>query len=197
MTDNSFGKSLYRARTEKGLTQSQLAGMLFVDRSTVNNWENGRRMPDAAMIARLSQALDTDVSALLLTAKTDNRKPIVVLIDDEKIILKGSLAVIKKTFTGAEVFGFENPLDAIDFCKNNTVSVVFCDIEMGNINGFELCGKLLEINPKTNVIFLTAYCEHALNAWETGACGFIVKPINQEKIKTQLSHLRYPVGGLL
>ena len=197
MTDNNFGESLYRARTEKGLTQSQLASILFVDRSTVNNWESGRRMPDAVMITRLSIALGIDVSALLLPSECTDQKPVVVIIDDETIILKGSLSVLKEKMPNADITAFANPLEAVEFCKNQKVSIAFCDIEMGNINGIDFCRELLKTNPKMNIIFLTAYPEYSLNAWETGACGFIVKPIDNEKLKTQLLRLRYPVGGLL
>ena len=71
------------------------------------------------------------------------------------------------------------------------------DIEMGNSSGFELCRMLHEINPTTNVVFLTAYADYSLDAWKTEASGFILKPLTAEGVKEQLKKLRYPfsVGG--
>ncbi len=61
----------------------------------------------------------------------------------------------------------------------------------------ELCRTLLDINPHTNVVYLTAYSDYAFDAWSTGACGFILKPITPENIGAQLKNLRYPfsLGG--
>jgi two-component SAPR family response regulator len=56
---------------------------------------------------------------------------------------------------------------------------------------------LLEINPRTNVVFLTAYPDYSLDAWNTDACGFMVKPLTPESVREQLKKLRYPlrIGG--
>ena len=68
---------------------------------------------------------------------------------------------------------------------------------MGKTSGLELCHKLLEINPRTNVVYLTAYSDYAMDAWGTGASGFMLKPITPEGVQTQLKTLRYPfsLGG--
>ena len=61
----------------------------------------------------------------------------------------------------------------------------------------ELCRTLLAINPRTNVVYLTAYSDYAVDAWSTGASGFMLKPITPEGIEAQLKKLRYPfsLGG--
>ena len=61
------------------------------------------------------------------------------------------------------------------------------------MNGLQLCRTLLEINPRTNVVFLTSYIEYAFDAWSTGACGFLKKPLTYESVKEQLKKLRYPI----
>lgn len=63
---------------------------------------------------------------------------------------------------------------------------------MGKTNGLNLCRQLLEINPRTNVVYLTAYSEYSLDAWSTGASGFMLKPITAEGVRSQLQNLRYP-----
>lgn len=65
------------------------------------------------------------------------------------------------------------------------------------MNGLDLCRKLLEINPRTNVVFLTSYMEYSFNAWDTGAYGFLMKPLSKKDVEKQLTRLRFPVewGG--
>ncbi len=67
---------------------------------------------------------------------------------------------------------------------------------MGRVNGLELSKELLGINPGTNIIFLTAFQNYAFEAWQTGASGFMLKPISEEQVREILKYLRFPVTGL-
>ena len=80
----------------------------------------------------------------------------------------------------------------------NRVALAVLDIELGTASGFDLCSTLLEINPRTNIVFLTAYPDYSLDAWKTGASGFMLKPLTIENVKEQLKKLRYPfyIGGV-
>ncbi len=79
----------------------------------------------------------------------------------------------------------------------NRIDLAILDIELGTTSGLDLCRALLEINPCTNVIYLTAYRDYSLDAWDTGAGGFMVKPLAPESVRRQLKTLRYPfsMGG--
>lgn len=177
---------------ERGLTQAQLADALFVNRTTVVKWENGSRMPDAIIISKISDVLGIDLNLLISSIETGEQRPKVILIDDEKIILSGGLPILERVMPGVEITGFDRPSAAVDFALNNKISLAFLDIEMGKNSGLDICSKLLKINPFTNVIFLTAYVDYSFDAWSTGACGFILKPLTEEKVKKQLSLLKYP-----
>ena len=190
----TFGESLKKARIEKGLSQQQLADLLYVDRSTITNWERNRRIPDFAMISKLSQQLGVDANSFL--DSTGNEKPVVIMLDNEKTILNYGVPLLKKVIKNAEVLGFVKPSLALEFVRTHNVSLAFLDIEMGMISGLDVCKELLSINPKMNVIFLTAYADHALNAWSTEASGFILKPLTEDAVKEQLKKLRYPIKGL-
>jgi transcriptional regulator with XRE-family HTH domain len=192
-----FSDTLKKLRTEKGLSQQQLADRMYVTRSTVARWEIGSRLPDAAMIARLSEVLDTDVNFLLSAQALSDEHPNVVLVDDRKLILTGGLPVLEKVLPNATVSGFTDADDAIAYAKANRIALAFLDIELRNTSGLDLCRELLKINPRTNVVFLTAYSEYSLDAWSTGASGFMLKPITPEGVRAQLRNLRYPfrTGG--
>lgn len=194
---NSFGEILRRLRMEKRLSQQQLADKLHVERSSLSSWEAGRRTPDTAMISRLAEVLGVGAAVLLFATENPDEPPNVLLVDDEGIILEGGLPVLRQALPGAPVFGFTKPSEAVDFVRNHPTALVFLDIEMGRVSGLELCRELIRLRPRVNVIYLTAFREYAFDAWDTGASGFLLKPLDVEAVRRQLLHLRYPVGGLL
>ena len=191
----SFADFLRRWRMEKGYTQQQVANMLFIERTTVVRWENGTRMPDIHMLSRIAELLGVETGDLLQPDEKANEKPIVILVDDEKIVLAGGLPILEKSLPDAVISGFDKPSAALEFARSNPVSLAFLDIEMGKSNGLEICQELLKINPRTNVVFLTSYIDYSFDAWSTGACGFLLKPLTVEKVSNQLNILRHPIGG--
>lgn len=192
-----FSNTLKKLRTEKGLSQQALANKMYVTRSTVVRWESGSRLPDAAMITRLSEVLGADVNILLSAAAQSDECPNIILVDDRKLILTGGLPVLEEVMPNANVTGFTDANEVIEYAKSNRIVLAFLDIELRDMTGLELCRKLLRINPRTNIVYLTAYSDYSLDAWSTGASGFMLKPLTPEGVREQLNNLRYPfwLGG--
>ena len=187
-----FAESLKRIRTEKGLSQQELADRVYVTRSTVARWENGSRLPDAMMILRLAKCLGMDANTMLQLAADSDESPNIIMVDDSRVILNDGMAVLEEVLPNAMITGFIWPQEAVEYAKTNRVSLAFLDIELGASSGFDLCRALLDINPRTNIVFLTAYPDYALDAWKTEASGFLLKPLTPENIKEQLKKLRFP-----
>ena len=192
-----FAETLRKLRTDNGLSQQELAERMYVSRSTITRWESGSRLPDVAMILRLSKCLNIDVNTLLSAALETDDAPNVIMVDDRKIFLAGALPILEEVMPNAIITGFTRPSEAIEYAKANRIALAFLDIEMGKISGLDLCRSLLTINPRTNVVYLTAYPEYSFDAWSTGASGFTLKPITSEGVREQLKNLRYPfpLGG--
>lgn len=187
-----FAETLKELRVKRRLSQRELAKMTFVTQSTVARWENGSRLPDIAMITRLARVLGVNVNTLLNAAAISNDSPNVIMVEDREVILTGGLAVLEEVMPDATVVGFEWPSEAIEYAKENQIALAFLDIELGTESGLDLCRSLLDINPRTNVVFLTAYSEYSLDAWGTGASGFMLKPVTVEGVRAQLTNLRHP-----
>ena len=188
--NSEFSKILKKKRHEMGISQETLAKKLFVTKAAVSNWEKGNRIPDTDMVIKIAKCLDIDISVLM---SDGNETPNVIIVDDEKIILKGGIPIIKSVIPNAEVTGFTKPSDAVQYAKENKVDLAFLDIEMGMTSGLDVCQDLLDCNPKTNVIYLTAYMEYSFDAWKTGASGFMLKPLTADGVREQLAKLRYPI----
>ena len=187
-----FSETLKKLRTKIGFSQQDLAEKMYVTKATVSRWESGVRLPDAIMITRLSEILGVDVNILLSAAAESDECPNVILVDDRKLILTGGLSVLEKVMPNATVTGFVDANEAVSYAKENRVSLAFLDIELREMTGLELCRALLDINPRTNVVYLTAYSSYALDAWSTGASGFMLKPLTEEGVREQMKNLRYP-----
>ena len=187
-----FAGTLRKLRSERGLSQQELAERMYVTRSTVARWENGSRLPNAVMISRLAECLNIDFSTLMSAAAESDESPIVIVVDDRKIVLSGAVSILENVMQDAVITGFTRPSEAVEYAKENRVALAFLDIEMGKTSGLDLCRTLLEINPRTNVVYLTAYIEYSFDAWSTGASGFMLKPITEEGVREQLKNLRYP-----
>ena len=192
-----FAETLKKLRKEKGITQEQLGKQMFVNHSTIARWESGTRLPDAEMVFRIADVLGVDINTLMTAALQSDEAPNVIIVDDNKILIADSLPVLEEVMPNTTITGFIWPQEAIEFAKTNRVALAFLDIELGTASGLDLCGTLLEINPRTNVVFVTSYPDYAIDAWRTDAGGFLVKPLTADDVRKQLEKLRYPflTGG--
>ena len=115
-----------------------------------------------------------------------------LVADDELLALYNIKTIVSNNPLVDQVEAFSDSTKALDYAMNNDIDIAFLDIELRNMTGLDLCKELLKINPRTNVIYLTAYGGYSLDAWGTGASGFMLKPITAEGVREQLKHLRYP-----
>lgn len=197
--NNSFADNLKRLRDARGLSQKQLGDLMYVNHSTIARWETGTRVPDAAMLLRLAKCLKVDANKLLEIAALSDENPNVIMVDDSSVVLSDGLAVLEEVMPDAAITGFIWPMEAVEYAKINRVELAVIDIELGSTSGLELCRTLHEINPATNVVFLTAYADYSLDAWETEASGFLLKPLTADAVRDVLKRLRSPfrTGGVL
>ena len=194
---NHLGETLCHLRAEKGLSQQQMANRLHVTRSAVANWETGYRLPNAAIISQIARALNADAALLLASADESDDVPNVLLVDDSPVALEGGLPVLREALPGANVVGLASSAEAVRYFKGNPVVLALLDIKLGRTNGLDLCQELLLMRQNANIVFITAYPEYSLDAWSTDACGFILKPLEVEKVRELIPKLRHPARGLL
>ena len=117
----------------------------------------------------------------------------ILLVDDEKLQLKRLEESVKSAVPSADIVTYTNPVLALNENKNAKIDIAFLDIEMPKLNGIQLAKALKNINPKINIVFVTAFDRFALDAMKMHASGFVTKPVNQEKIFEEINGLIYPV----
>lgn len=82
---------------------------------------------------------------------------------------------------------FTDSVEAFSYLEDNPVDVVFLDIEMPHMNGFEILAGLKSIN--FEVIFVTAYNEYAIDAFKHNALDYLLKPVEEDSLTKALEKL--------
>jgi len=108
------------------------------------------------------------------------------LVDDESLALRRLTKLLGATGRVEVVGSTTNPQTALEFLSSEQVDVVFLDIHMPNMNGFEMLAQL-SIQPR--VIFTTAYDQYALKAFEVHSIDYLLKPIDPLKLTRALTKL--------
>jgi DNA-binding LytR/AlgR family response regulator len=103
-----------------------------------------------------------------------------LVVDDEelaRILLK---TYIEKTENLSLIGSTENPLEALQILQNQEVDLLFLDIQMPELSGTSVA-KI--VNPKTRIIFTTAYSQYALSGFELNVLDYLLKPITFERFQ--------------
>ena len=192
----AFGQRIRSLRTERGLTQQELADLMFVSRKTIGNWEMGSSLPDISILSRLAHILNVETYTLLDEMYSADDAAILIVVEKEPVILQSFVQLIGDTLPEAQVFGFDSFSEAHRFAAGNRVAVAFIDVELHEDSGFVLAKVLQHISPRTNIVFLTRDFTQADEAWEIHASGCVLMPLTKEKIRREIANLRFPVRGL-
>ncbi len=101
-----------------------------------------------------------------------------IIIDDEPLARQGMQMHLKNMPQLTLLGSFSNPLDAISVLQQNTIDLLFLDINMPEMSGLDFV-KTLKNSPM--VIFATAYPQYALDSYELDAVDYLLKPIRFER----------------
>ncbi|MBX2985105.1 MAG: LytTR family DNA-binding domain-containing protein [Bacteroidia bacterium] len=110
-----------------------------------------------------------------------------ILVDDEPLATEVLNSHISK-FSHLEIVGrFRNTHEALEYIENEPVDAIFLDIQMPHETGLEFIKKI--DNKRIPVIFVTAYPEHAVEAFDLDALDYLVKPVSLDRFKKSLDRL--------
>jgi len=112
-----------------------------------------------------------------------------ILVDDEKLATQG-LQLRLEPHTDVEIVDTaQNGREAIRKIKTHKPDLVFLDIQMPGFDGFSVIQGLMEVEPPL-VVFVTAYSDHAIRAFEAQAVDYLVKPVEPERLADALDRVR-------
>ena len=112
----------------------------------------------------------------------------IICIDDEPLILNMTVALCRELPNAPEVCGFEKAADALRWLEDHMADIALLDINLPDMNGIELAARLRETDPNLSIIFLTGYSEYAVDAFRLHASGYLLKPVNKQRLKEEIDH---------
>lgn len=114
----------------------------------------------------------------------------VLIVDDEPLARQEVRALLDETATDVDVVGeCDNAVEAITAVNRLHPDVVFLDIQMPRISGLEMVA-MLDPDTMPRIVFLTAYDEYAVEAFEKSACDYLLKPTDRARMAKTLERLR-------
>ncbi len=114
-----------------------------------------------------------------------------ILIVDDEVPATRRLERLVADQGQAIVCGVENnPERVIERCRQLRPDVVLLDVEMPGINGLDLAGHLRQMDKSPAVVFITAFEEYAVDAFDLAAVDYLVKPVRPERLARALERAR-------
>ncbi|MCI8356285.1 MAG: response regulator transcription factor [Lachnospiraceae bacterium] len=113
----------------------------------------------------------------------------VLLVEDESGIRLLLRKIIEKNKEFQVVGETDNLTQAVTLFHRTKPDVVFLDIEISGASGLDCARIIADINPKTKIIFATAYAEYMSNAFEVYAFDYLLKPFNVERVDQTLQRI--------
>lgn len=118
-----------------------------------------------------------------------------IIAEDEPLAQKQMQAYLSKHTDLELLKTFSNGLDALKFLENNTVDIVFFDIQMPQLSGMELAKMARKMNLDFKLVFTTAYSEFAVESYKVEASDYLLKPFSQDELDTCLSKLKQTINN--
>jgi two-component system response regulator LytT len=113
-----------------------------------------------------------------------------VVVDDEQLA-REELCYLLDEVGGVEVVAQAgNGLDALEAIGRAGPDLVFLDVQMPGLTGFEVARRLLDREPPVTVVFVTAFDQHAIEAFEVNAVDYLLKPIEAGRLEAAVQRAR-------
>lgn len=120
-----------------------------------------------------------------------------ILVDDERPALR-ELDFLLKNYPEISIAGmYQDPFEAIEEIGRLKPQVVFLDINMPQLMGMDAASRILDASPDTDIVFVTAFDQYAVEAFELHALDYILKPVNPDRLEKTMGRImkKKPAAG--
>src|ERR671934_531069 len=113
-----------------------------------------------------------------------------VLVDDEQLA-RDELGYLLGQVEGVEVIGQAgNGVEALTTIDRLQPDLVFLDVQMPGLTGFEVARRMLDNQSSSHIIFVTAFDQHAIEAFEVNAVDYLLKPVDPARLEVAVQRAR-------
>jgi DNA-binding LytR/AlgR family response regulator len=119
-----------------------------------------------------------------------------VVAEDEALLREALLAQLARAWPQLQVIAAcEDGASALEAIAEHQPHVAFLDIRMPGLTGLDVATAAAEVSPRTQVVFVTAYDQHAVDAFERGAIDYLLKPVTPERLAATVQRLQARVDA--
>lgn len=114
-----------------------------------------------------------------------------LVAEDEALLRQGLLDALRRAWPELRIVAeCEDGACALEALVEHTPDVAFLDIRMPGLSGLEVAAAAAEASPRTQIVFVTAYDQYAVDAFERGAIDYLLKPISPDRLATTVQRLQ-------
>ena len=118
-----------------------------------------------------------------------------VIVDDEQLA-RDELGYLLGRVGGIEVIGQAgNGVEALTTIDRLQPDLVFLDVQMPGLTGFEVARRLLDVQAGSQIIFVTAFDQHAIEAFEVNAVDYLLKPVDPARLEVAVQRARKRISS--
>ena len=119
-----------------------------------------------------------------------------VVAEDEELLRTSLLLQLGEVWPGLRIVAeCEDGASALEAIAEHKPDVAFLDIRMPGLTGIEVAAALSEVSPRTQVVFVTAYDQYAMDAFEQGAVDYLLKPVARDRLQATVQRLQARVAA--
>ena len=119
-----------------------------------------------------------------------------VVAEDEELLRTSLLLQLGEVWPGLRIVAeCEDGASALEAIAEHKPDVAFLDIRMPGLTGIEVAAALSEVSPRTQVVFVTAYDQYAIDAFEQGAVDYLLKPVARDRLQATVQRLQARVAA--
>lgn len=116
------------------------------------------------------------------------------IIDDERPARSELKHQLLEILSKAEIYEGDSGAAALALAEREAIDILFLDINLGDLTGTVLVNAIKKMQPGIQVVFVTAYSEYAIQAFELGVEDYILKPFSKKRLEQVLDRLKYRKG---
>jgi DNA-binding LytR/AlgR family response regulator len=114
-----------------------------------------------------------------------------VIAEDEALLREDLLALLEEVSPDLEIAAAcEDGGSALEAIEAHQPEIAFLDIRMPGITGLEVAALAAEASPRTQVVFVTAYNQYAIDAFDRGAIDYLLKPVTRERLVETMKRVK-------
>jgi DNA-binding LytR/AlgR family response regulator len=118
-----------------------------------------------------------------------------VIAEDEQLFRDALVGLLREEWPALQIVAAcEDGGAALEAIGEHRPDVAFLDIRMPGLTGLEVAAATAEASPATQIVFVTAYDQYAIQAFERGAVDYLLKPIARERLVSTIGRLRARIG---